>query len=301
MNDADADGTARSPRGAPTLPELRRVPGLLRRDPWLAVPFLLAAVVVGLVGLRRRRDALPSTTPDELAATLHVEPSLYPAGTQPTVRHVGAFVDARPVYLAGAVGLEAVAAAAVALAGWVVVVRSAGARYRAAAFARYLGVVLLLGPVPTLLGSPSVDVDGLFPGLFVAVVGALVVVRLFLVPGFLAVGAGVPAAVRRSVAASRGRGWRLLAYAVGFGTASWLLARHLPGGGVASTALVGTVHAATLGTLVADAGGAGDAGDASGDRDGDRDGDAAGPPHRPGNGRGRAHDGSQSSDEAHVE
>ncbi|MFC7138014.1 hypothetical protein ACFQRB_19240 [Halobaculum litoreum] len=232
---------------------LRAVSRRFAADPMLVVPFVVAGVVVGLAETIRRRDPLPSTRPESLAESLQIQVAIVPSGTPTATRHVDALVDLQAPYLVGAVALEAVAGLAVVVAGWATLARALreGGERSAGSFGRYLGLGVLLVVAPTLLDGPDIDVDALLPGLLLLVVSAIVVVRVFLVPGFLLRGEDVPTALRRSIRTGAGNGWSILGLAVVIGTASWGLAKVTgPLGGGLSTALVGPVHAVTIAVLV---------------------------------------------------
>lgn len=230
---------------------LRRI----RRDPVLLVPFAFAGVLVALADVIRRLDPLPAARPDWIGRTVNLEYSVFPTGTARTTRDVGALVDLETPYLIGAIGLELAVVLAVALAGWVTITRAMRVDRTRRSVAAYVGTSLGLGLVVSALGAPSVTVHSLPVGLALLVVAALVLVHLFLLPGFLAVGMDPLTALRRSVRGAQGRGWTLLGFVVALGLAYWVLALVPIAGGFLSTALVGPVHAVVLAVLLRHSGG----------------------------------------------
>lgn len=246
---ADSSASA-TPHDAPTVALLKTVMTRIRRDPVLAAPFAVAGLLVAFADWLRRWDPIPAATPDSFERTVSVQYSVFPKGTARTVREVGAVLDLRTPYLVGAVALEALVVLAVGIAGWVTVTRALGTDRRLASLARYLGSLLVIGLLPRLLGSPSIDIASLPLGALALVVAAAVAVHLFLFPGFLAAGARFTEALRRSVVESRGRRWPLFWLLALFGIASWGLALVPVIGGFLSTAVVAPAHAASLAVLI---------------------------------------------------
>lgn len=222
----------------------------LRSDPILGLPFVVAGVLVAVADAVRRWDPVPVATPDWVGETLSIQYSLFPSGPARTVRDASALVDLRSPFLVGAVGLETIVFAAVGVAGWATIARVLDAERRVGSLARYLGVLLLLGAIPELLGRRSVTVDTLPVSLLALVAISLVSVRLFLFPGFLVTGERVLPALGKSVRASRGASWALLSLVVVFGLAYWALALVPVVGGFLSTAVVAPLHALALAVVV---------------------------------------------------
>ncbi|MFC5369120.1 hypothetical protein [Salinirubrum litoreum] len=230
---------------------LREVVRRLRADPVLVLPFACAGLVLVSVDVWRRRDPLPVSRPDSLSRTLEVQATVVPSGVPRTVRRVDALVDLQATYLVAGVGLELLVPLVIATAGWLTVGRASTRGRTLGGLVRYLGVVLAVVTVPTLVDVPTVDVSSLFVGLLLLVVGAFLTIRVFLVPGYVVGGDSLVTAVRRSVRESTGNALAILGLAVGFGTLSWALAVLFgPVGGGVSTAVGGVVHAIALAVLV---------------------------------------------------
>lgn len=229
---------------------LKTVRERLRRDPGLIVPFAIAGLIVAIADWFRQRDPIPAATPDSFDQTISVQFSVFPTGTARTVRHADALVDLRTPYLVGAVGLELVVVLAVGVAGWLTITRALDATRRLGSLGRYLGVLSAVALLSRVLEMPTIEVESVLLGLLVLITGAFVLVCLFLVPGFLAVGRPVVAALRESVRASRGRRWSLFWLVVCFGLVSWVLARIPIAGGLLSTAVVAPIHAVSLAVLI---------------------------------------------------
>lgn len=230
---------------------LREVVRRFKTDPVLALPFVCAGLLLASVDVWRRRDPLPVSQPDSLSRTLEVQATVVPSGVPRTVRRVDALVDLQATYLLAGVGLELLVPLVLAVAGWLTVGRASSRGRTLGGFVRYLGVVLALVTVPTLVHVPTIEVSSLFVGLLVFVVGAFLTVRVFLVPGYLVGGDTVVTAVRRSIRESTGNALTILGLAVGVGTLSWALAKLFgPLGGGVSTIFGGAVHAVALAVLV---------------------------------------------------
>jgi hypothetical protein len=237
-----------TPRTTGTI--LKAVGTRFRSDPVLIVPFAVAGFFVTLADWLRKQDPLPVATPHSFGQTLSVQYSLVPRGTARTVRHVGAFLDLRTPYFVGAVALELLALLAVGLAGWLTITRALGAEGQRSSLARYLGLLVAMVLHSRLLRPSTITIDSLLLGALAFLVAALVVVRLFLVPGLLVAGYRFPTALRDSVRASQGTRWALFWLIVIFGLASWGLA-HVPiAGGFLSTAVVAPIHAVSLAVLI---------------------------------------------------
>ena len=222
----------------------------LRAAPRLAVPFVLAGAVVGLADWLRLQDPLPAGQPQWVGDTLSVQYALFPAGTARTARELGAFPDLRLPYLLGGLALEALVVLSVGVAGWLTLTRALSADRTARSFGRYVGGLAGLGALGALVPAEVLEIGSLPLAALALAVAVLLVVRLFLVPGLLASGSGVVAALRGSVRRSRGVrvtvGW----LAVTFGVASWGLATVPVVGGFLSTAVVGTVQAVAIAVLL---------------------------------------------------
>lgn len=226
----------------------------IRRDPSLLLPFVVAGILLAIVDWGRRRDPLPTLPPengDETAIT--VDFAGYPTGAPETVRSLEALVDLKLPYLAWGLGLETFALLVVAAAGAITIARaldggseSAGRRSERLSTRRvlaYLGLVGLFDVAARVLGSFG-DLDPLL-GIPLLVLFFVAMVRLFAAPAFVVTGAGPIAALRRSVRATRGSGWSILALVIPIGLTTWLLTLvPLPYAGIVlSSALVAPVHA----------------------------------------------------------
>lgn len=222
----------------------------LRSDPVLIVPFAVAGFFVALADWLRKQDPLPVAVPDAFGQTLSVQYSLVPRGTPRTVRQVGALLDLRLPYFVGAVALELLVLLAVGLAGWLTITRVLEAERQRGSLARYLGLLAAMVLLSRIPGSSTITIDSLLLGALAFLVVALVVVRLFLLPGLLVAGYRFSTALRESVRASRGTRWALFWLIIIFGLASWGLA-HVPiAGGFLSTAVVAPIHAISLAVLI---------------------------------------------------
>jgi len=246
---------------------LRASVGRIVADPWLAVPFLVAGVVLTGVDWLRAHDSVPTTTPELVGdVTVSVAYRFYPTGLRATGTRPAALVDLDPGYLAWTLGLELAALLAVAIAGWLTLSRamdaaesgvhstssdrSGSARFDSARFSSdrldfdrlgpYLGFVVVAHVLVGLFGL----LDGLG---WLAVVGfvvyAAVAVRLFAAPALVVGGSGVRAAMRRSHWHAVGEGATVFGLVVLFGLGAWLLGSVPVVGALASTALVAPVHA----------------------------------------------------------
>jgi hypothetical protein len=229
---------------------LKRAATRLRRNPRLGLPFVIAGLVVALADVIRAWDSLPVTTPEWTEKSLSVQYSFFPSGPARTIRELGAFVDLRTLYVLGALTLECAVFVGVGLAGWITITRALDDERRLGALGRYLGVFGSIGSIPVLIGPRSVTFDSLPIALLGIVVVSLVSVRLFLLPGFLARGDRVTAALKHSVRASKGAFWPLLSLVIVFGLGYWVLALVPLAGGFLSTAFVAPVHSIVLAVLL---------------------------------------------------
>ena len=251
----DTDGEASSGDDGPSGP-LAVAIGRMRRDPTLALPFVVTGVLLAVIDWVRRHDPVPTLVSDDgQGISISVEFVGYPTGISETTRSIESLVDLHLPYLAWGIGLEVAALLVVAVAGTVTIARAlddagiatgsdvTGLIRRLLA---YLGLVALFASAGRLLGAVG-DV-GLFLGLplFVAIYVALV--RFFVAPAFVVTGSGPITALRRSNRATRGSGWSIFALVLAFGLAAWLL-RLFPlayAGPVLSSALVASIHAVTV-------------------------------------------------------
>lgn len=256
MSVDDVDGRAEpNVRGTPprlsATVVLRDVVRRLRADPFLAVPFTLAGLVVALADWLRVADPLPASEPVWMSDTASVQYSVFPGGTARTVRELGAFVDLQLPYLFGGLALEAAVALAVGVAGWLTITRCLSTARSARSFLRYVVGLTLVSTLLVLLPTREIELGSLPLALLAVVVLYLVVVRVFLLPGLLATGSGFLPALAESVRLSRGGRAPIFWLALALGVTSWGLATVPTAGGFLSTAVVGTVHAVGLGVLVA--------------------------------------------------
>lgn len=230
----------------------------IRREPTLLLPFLAAGLVLTVLDLLRRRDPLPVLVDDD--PTIGVEFVGYPTGVPETVRSLAALIDLKLPYLLWGIGLEVLALLAVVAAGTATIARTLAigdgrerwddwrdwtATLSARRLLAYLGLVALFDAAGRVIGSFG-EFDLLF-GTLVAVPLFAVYVRCFVAPAAVVVGgengAGPLTALRRSVRATRGRGWSILALVLSYGLAAWLLSLVSVIGTALSTAVVGALHA----------------------------------------------------------
>ncbi|WP_152041176.1 hypothetical protein [Salinigranum salinum] len=229
---------------------LKRATTRLRLDPRLGLPFVIAGLVVALADAIRAWDPIPATTPAWTEESLSVQYSFFPSGPARTIRELGAFVDLRTPYLLGALTLECAVFVGVGLAGWITITRALDDERRLGALSRYLGVFGLIGSLPVLISPRSVTLDSLPLALLGVVVVSLVSVRFFFLPGFIARGDRVTAALTHSVRASKGAFWPLLSLVIVFGLGYWVLAMVPLAGGFLSTALIAPLHSISLAVLL---------------------------------------------------
>lgn len=229
---------------------LQRVGIYIRDQPRSVVPFTIAGLMVAVADWIRSTDPIPMAVPDSFRKTVSVQYSLVPMGTQRTVRSVDALINLRGPYLLGAVALELFVLLAVAVAGYLtlqLILDTSGSRRVAA---RYGLLVVAVGFVPRWLGTAQLTLGNLLVGLVALVLLSAIAVRLFLLPGLVVGGESVGAALRQSRRRSRGNGWTLFGLIVIIGISSWGLARVPLAGGFLSTAIVGPVHALSVGMLI---------------------------------------------------
>jgi hypothetical protein len=211
---------------------------------------VIAGLVVALADAIRAWDPLPVTTPEWTEKSLSIQYSFFPSGPARTIRELGAFVDLRTLYALGALTLECVVFVGVGFAGWITITRALDDERRLGALGRYLGVFGPIGSLPVLIGPRSVTLDSLPLALLGVVVVSLVSVRFFFLPGFLARGDRVTAALKHSVRASKGAFWPLLSLVIVFGLGYWALAMVPLAGGFLSTAIIAPLHSITLAVLL---------------------------------------------------
>lgn len=228
---------------------LREVASRVRRDPAIVVPFVVAGAVVIAADWLRVHDPLPVALPD-WTGTLRIVYPLYPAGSVRATREVGAFVDLPGQWLLWAVSLELATILAVGLAGWLTIARALGVPRHPRAGIRYLTLPMAFGLLPYLAGGVDLDVGRLLVWLLAIAGVSLVVVHLFLVPGFLVAGRGFAAAVAASVRAARGRRWLLFGLVLVLALATVGL-RYVPFAEQFLTwAVVAPVHAVALAAIL---------------------------------------------------
>lgn len=223
----------------------------LRDDPLLAVPFMLAGVVLSLLDWLRELDPIPSVAAGGAReTTIGLEFQGYPTGAPATARRVGALIDLETPSLAWAIGLELVALLAVAVAGWYTIARAAALEPTARGFGSYVGFVVLVAAASRLLGS---TIDVTLPGLAGLAVFLLVIIavliafaRLFVAPALAVAGATPSRAIRRSVRLTGGSTGSLVALVLLYGLAAWLLGSVPQIGALASSAVVAPLHAVSI-------------------------------------------------------
>ena len=221
----------------------------IRRDPTLAVPFAIASVVLTVVDWLRLQDPVPTRTVEGLSSgTVSVTFHVYPTAAQRTARSFGALVDLKLPYLAWAIGLELLAVLAVGIAGWYTLARVTGVDLSLRGLWSYLGFVVVVQAAFRLFGLFG-DL-GPFWGIVLLVVVLSAMVRLFVVPAFVAAGDNLSTAGRRSAAVTTGMGIFVGALVVVFGLATWLLGSVPLVGAFLSGTLVAPVHAVTIALLV---------------------------------------------------
>jgi hypothetical protein len=196
----------------------------------LAVPLVVAGLVVTLVEVARRRDPIPAHTPTQNGFEISVELFPVPSGTQTTTRTIGGLIDLQPRLLAYVVGLELLGVLAVSLAGYLTIARALDADLSVLSAGTYFLYAFVTVGWTWPIGSLEVTFS---PGAFLLWIPLLVLwfpllvlwlyvmVRLFVVPAAVADGDGVVRAIRRSNAAIRGIGWTVLGVVVALGLAVW--------------------------------------------------------------------------------
>ena len=246
---SDAQSTSGAAAGEPAtltvLAVLRTTVDRLRSEPRLAVPFVLAGIVMAAVDVARRWDPIPASRAASDGLSVEIAFYLYPTGVADTARPLGAMVDLLPRYLLWAVGLELAVVLAVGVAGWVVISRGLNQSLAWRAAARYIGLLVVPLWVLRLAGGAEIEFTngGLIFGIPLLVVWALVLVQLFLLPVCLVDGQGVIEAIRESVRLSRGIGWTVFGLIVLIGLGVSLVGLIPTVGGLVSTGLFAPLHA----------------------------------------------------------
>ncbi|WP_238386867.1 hypothetical protein [Natrialba swarupiae] len=249
----DGDGSSASggagPGRARSPGVLSRGLEILRTDPWLVVPFLVAGVVLSLVDALRLQDPIPAIVREPLVADgidVQIEFVGYPAGATQTGVRLESLVGLEIPYLVWGVGLSAVAVLVVVAAGVLTITRSMDGQARLRGFVSLLGFALGVDLVNRALGSIDLlQGMGLF-GLVWLAIYLYLFVRLFAVPGLVVDGRSLPAALEESFELTAGRGWSIFGLILLFGLGAWLLAAVPHVGAAASSAIVAPVHAAVI-------------------------------------------------------
>ena len=239
------DSPAPEPATLTVAAVLRATVDRLRAEPWLAVPFVLAGIVMGAVDFARRWDPIPASGDSSNGLSVEIAFYLYPTGVADTARPLGAMVDLLPEYLLWAIGLELAVLLAVGGAGWIVISRGLGQPLAWRSAARYIGVLVVPLWVVRLAGGAEIEFTngGLIFGIPLLLLWAVVLVRLFLLPVCLVDGHGLIAAVRKSVRLSRGIGWTIFGLIVLIGLGTSLVGSIPTVSGILSAALFAPLHA----------------------------------------------------------
>ena len=240
--DAPVESRGRDRRPTTSVADvLRESVARVAADPALALPFVVAGLVLTAVDWFRLRDPVPTTTPTQAGdVTVHVAYQFYPAGVRGTGTRLAALVDLELPYLAWTVGSELAAFLAVAVAGWLVLSRAADAERTRGGLAGYLAFAV--GAHVLLRGFALFD--GLGWLTLVALVAYLsVAVRLFAAPALVVAGRDLGASVRESARLSAGEVATVVGLVVLVGLAAWLLGSVPVVGALLSTAIVAPVHA----------------------------------------------------------
>lgn len=194
-------------------------------DPVLAVPLLVAGVVVALIGELRRRDPIPARSTAGPANEFEISVELFPvpSGTQATTRTFGGLIDLQPRLLVYGLGLELLGILAVSLAGYLTIARALDAELSVTSAGTYLLYAFLTVGWTWPFGSLEMDLPAgaILLWIPLVVLWFHVIVRLFVVPAALVEGDGIVAAVRRSNAAVRGFGWTVFGVIIVLGLVMW--------------------------------------------------------------------------------
>ncbi|MEY7848782.1 hypothetical protein AB7C87_06205 [Natrarchaeobius sp. A-rgal3] len=239
-----------------TAPERSRSPDtfsrgleMLRDDPWLFVPFLVAGLVLSAVDALRLMDPIPVLergAPGTGNLDIQIEFVGYPAGVPQTMVRFESLVGLEIPYLVWGAGLYAVALLVVVAAGVLTINRAMDGEAGLAGFVSLLGFALGVDLVNRGLGSIDLlQGMGLF-GLVWLAIYLYLFVRLFAVPGLVVEGRSLPAALEESFELTAGRGWSIFGLILLFGLGAWLIASVPHVGTVASTVAVAPVHAAIV-------------------------------------------------------
>ncbi|ELY51335.1 hypothetical protein [Natronorubrum bangense] len=224
----------------------------LRRNPSLLVPFAIAGFVLAVADALRRRDPIPTLEreiPWENGLSIDLEYAGYPTGVAQTATPLESLVGLHPEYLAWGLTLYLLPLVAVVFAGVVTMARAMDRDVRLATVGSVFGFVIVFDLVQRGLGSiDALQGMGLW-GLPLLMLYLAVTVRLFAVPGLLVAGRSPKRALLESVRRTRGHGWTVFGVILVVGLAGWALA-SLPGGTVATTALLAPVHAVAIVVLL---------------------------------------------------
>ena len=241
------DQSSRGPGSVSGSAEILRA---LRSTPTLWLPFFVAGCVLAVIDRFRIRDPLPIEPPAS-ETTLQIAYAGYPTGATATSRSIDAVVDLPLDVLLYALGLELLAIGAVAIAGWVTMVRASDrtvSRRRFFAYAGGISVMYLLTHSGTAIDL-NVSVNSLLVALGAFAVLAFVAVRLFFLPIAVLYADPLRTAPSESWQRSRGHGLPILALIVGIGVLSGWIAPVPYLGVVLSVTVVGTTHAVALAVL----------------------------------------------------
>ncbi|ELY47517.1 hypothetical protein [Natronorubrum sulfidifaciens] len=226
--------------------------GRLREAPAMLVPFVAAGIVLAVADALRRHDPIPSLEreiPWENGLSIDLEYAGYPTGVAQTATPLESLVGLHPEYLAWGFTLYLLPLVAVVLAGVITMARAMNRDVRLATVGTVFGFVIVFDLVQRGLGSiDALQGMGLW-GLPLLVLYLAVIVRLFAVPGLLVAGRSPKRALLESVRRTRGHGWTVFGVILVVGLAGWALA-SLPGGTVATTALLAPVHAVAIVVLL---------------------------------------------------
>lgn len=219
----------------------------LRRDPWLFVPFFIAGLFLSFSDWLRYYDPIPIVRREILTnGQLTVEFVGYPTGISQTSMLFESLISLKLPYLIWGLGLQLLVLIVITAAGMRTITRTLSVDMSLRAGVRFLIFVLALDLLYRVLGSIDFLQDmGLF-GIVILVPFFYVFVRLFAVPGLLAMGETLSSAVRQSSAVTQGRGWSVFGLILLFGIGSWLMAAIPNIGTILSTTIVAPLHAVVI-------------------------------------------------------
>ncbi|WP_458210933.1 hypothetical protein [Haladaptatus sp. NG-SE-30] len=155
---------------------------------------------------------------------------------------LSALIDVKSQWLAWIVGLELLGYVAVVGAGAYALARLLGVSLTAPALVRYAAIVALLRFVP---GRINLQGTGLVLAIPLIILGFMLLVRLFALPGLLVMGYSVHSALSQSWQLAVGRGWALFGVILVVGGLNHLLA-SAPVVGPLGSGLAGVLHAGTV-------------------------------------------------------